>query len=392
MPKFRNGLAKIGRVYHYHFTLYGRTFGGSTRCEHRNSAEAWLQRYRENLAMEKVGLRTAQALPTLAQTLDEWTRAQTGAAAERHLVNVRSSLELHLQELLPLSLDEISTEIVENARAAYLNGKGRGHRPGQEGEWELDHSMGGANKVIQNLGSVVGWAVRRGTLAKMPFKLAPLKPQPAVEPVLWPEKVQAFLAEADQGHKLLIHPFPHAATAIRLMLQLGLREAEARGARWEWLDRRRQVYTVGMAKSRELREIHVPAALMDHLDRVLGPTTALPAGLIIPAQDGQQHRPGFTAKPVERCAALVGVPGLHPHRLRASFATTHFEAGTPLSQIQQMMGHEDPETTMRYIVQRPKDQAAAQERVSELMGFKAPISPAPADIMQPSPEAQSKAS
>ena len=305
---------------------------------------------------------------------------------------MRSSLELHLKDLLPLPLDQLTNEVVEDARAAYLNGKGRGHRPGQEGEWKLAHTMGGANKVVQNLGSVVGWAVRRGTLPKMPFKLAPLKPQPAVEPVLWPEKVQQFLHEADGGHKLLPHAFPHAATAIRLMLQLGLREAEARGARWEWLDRRRQVYTVGQAKSRELREIHVPAALLDHLDRVLGPTTALPTGLILPAQDGAAHRPGFTAKPVERCAALVGVPGLHPHRLRASFATTHFEAGTPLSQIQQMMGHEDPETTMGYIVQRPKDQAVAQERVSELMGFKSPISPVAADIMQPSAEVTDKAS
>jgi len=370
MPKFRNGLAKVGRVYHYHFTQGGRTYGGSTRCEHRSAAEAWMQRFRENLAMEQVGIRMARALPTLAQTLEEWNRAQTGAAADRHRANVRSSLELHLVELLLLPLDQISTEIVENARTAYLGCKGRGHRPGQEGEWALEHTVGGANKVVQHLSSVVGWAVRRGTLPALPFKLSPLKAQENVEPVLWPEKVQAFLVEADQGHKLLVHPFPHAATAMRLMLQLGLREAEARGARWEWLDRRRRVYTVGQAKSREVREIPVPSWLLDHLDRVLGPTTAAPIGLILPAEDGAAHRPGFTAKPVDRCSALVGVPGLHPHRLRASFATTHFEAGTPLSQIQQMMGHSDPETTMGYIVQRPKDQAVAQERVAELMGFK----------------------
>ena len=369
MPKFRNGLAKVGRVYHYHFTQNGRTVHGSTRCETRGAADQVLQKLRHDLAMEQVGLKIARVLPTLARTLEDWSTAQAGAATERHLVNVRGSLELHLKALLPLTLDQITTEVVETARAAYLGSTGTGHRPGQDGKWTLTHTIGGANKVIQNLSSVVGWAVRRGLLKVMPFKLAPLKAQAEVEPVLWPELVQQFLAEADEGHKLLIYPFPHAATAMRMMLQLGLREAEARGARWEWLDRRRQVYVVGQAKSRELREIHVPDALMDHLDRVLGPTTAQPSGLILPAQDGQAHRPGFTAKPVDRCAALVGVPGLHPHRLRASFATTHFEAGTPLSQIQQMMGHEDPETTMRYIVQRPKDQAVAQERVAQLMGF-----------------------
>jgi integrase len=312
----------------------------------------------------------------------------TGAVEDRHIANVRSALQLHLQDLLPLPLDQVTTERVETARTAYLNGKGRGHRPGQEGEWELDHTPGGANKLVQHLSSVLGWAVRRGTLAALPFRLPRLKPQPAPEPVLWPEKVQAFLAEADRGHKLLVHPFPHGATAMRLMLQLGLREDEALNARWEWLDRRRRVYTIGQAKDRALREVPVPASLMDHLDRVLGPTTAVPRGLILLAEDGAAHRAGFTAKPVARCAELAGVPGLHPHRLRASFATTHFEAGTPLSQIQQMMGHEDPETTMRYIVQRPKDQATAQENVARLMGFSA----AADSIVIPFTEHPSKAS
>ena len=376
MPKFRNGLAKVGSVYHFKFTQNGHPYGGSTRCERRATAEVWLQKYRENLALERVGIRAARALTTLAQTLEEWDRAQTGATADRHRANVRSSLQLHLQDLLPLPLDQITTEAVENARAAYLGSTGTGHRPGQEGTWNLTHTMGGANKVIQNLSSVVGWAVRRGTIPAMPFKLSPLKPQAEVEPVLWPEKVQAFLHESDGWRAQTAGaPLPPAATAMRMMLQLGLREAEARTARWEWLDRRRQVYTVGQAKNRELRQVHVPAALMDHLDRVLGPTTALPAGLILPAEDGAAHRPGFTAKPVERCAALVGVPGLHPHRLRASFATTHFEAGTPLSQIQQMMGHEDPETTMGNIVQRIKGQAEAQERVAALMGFEVSSAP-----------------
>jgi len=370
MPKFRNGLAKVGRVYHYSFKFKGRPHHGSTRCESRAAAELFLRKLRDDLALEKVGIRAAAVLPSLAQTLEDWDRAQTGAAADRHRANVRSSLELHLQDLLPLPLDQVTTEVVEDARAAYLTSKGKGHRPGQEGEWELDHTVGGANKVVQNLGAVIGWAVARGTLRSMPFKLKLLKAQESVEPVLWPEKVQAFLAEADRGHKLLPHAFPHAATAMRLMLQLGLREDEALNARWEWLDRRRQVYVVGAAKNRKLREIHVPATLLDHLDRVLGPTTALPSGLILTAQNGTPHGPGFTAKPVQRCAALAGTSGLHPYRLRASFATTHFEAGTSLSQIQQMMGHKDPETTMGYIVQRIKGQAEAQERVAELMGFK----------------------
>jgi hypothetical protein len=46
---------------------------------------------------------------------------------------VRSSLELHLQDLLSLPLDQITTEAVENARAAYLGSTGTGALEGHPG-------------------------------------------------------------------------------------------------------------------------------------------------------------------------------------------------------------------------------------------------------------------
>ena len=69
----------------------------------------------------------------------------------------------------------------------------------------------------------------------------------------------------------------------------------------------------------------------------------------------------------------MGIQNLHPHVLRASFATGHFEVGTVLSQIQQMMGHASPETTLGYIFQRPVEQAISQERLAEKMGLKATV-------------------
>ena len=371
-PKFRNGLAKIGRVYYFHFSFAGKSYHGSTGCEHRTSAEQVLQKKREDLALARAGVLVLRKdIPTLSKALDKWCAAQKGAATDEHIYNVRTALQLHLKPLMHLQLDQLDNQVVEDARTAYLNCKGTGHRPGQEGEWELGHTLGGANKIVQHLGSVVGWAVRRreGGLDRMPYKLRPLKPEPSIKPILWPELVQPFLSETLRGRRYAGQAFPHTHTAILLMLTLGLREGEAVGATWEQVDWRRRVFQV-YGHDRELREIPIPAWVMDHLQRVLGPTTALPSGPILPG-----HGSGFTAKAVERAAAKVGATGLHPHRLRASFATTHFEAGTPLSQIQQMMGHSDPETTMGYIVQRPRDQAAAQERVSELMGFESIESP-----------------
>ena len=84
---------------------------------------------------------------------------------------------------------------------------------------------------------------------------------------------------------------------------LGLRENEALGARWEWLDRRRQVYVVGEAKDMALREIPVPDWFMAFLEALRGERES---GLIIPssklAPDTQEplpHNKTFTQKPID---------------------------------------------------------------------------------------------
>jgi integrase len=362
MPSYKNGLAKVGRVYYMKFKFKGAVIHESTGCEHKAAAELVLKRRREDLALRAAGLLSSRDLPTLEETLKSWCGAQEGVMVPAHIGNVRSAILLHMRSLLPMRLDEITTPTVESARADYLRSKGRGYRAGQN-EWELSHTPGGANKIVQHLSSVVGWAVSQGWIESRPFNLKPLKAQEQVKAVVWPEQVPALLKAADEGRN------EHSASAIRMMIGLGLREEEALGSRWEWLDQRRGVYIVGASKSRKLREIPVPEWLFAHLVSIWSERGNPTTGFILLAKDGQPHRKGYTEKPVDRCAERLGIVGLHPHRLRATFATAHFEAGTPLSQIQQMLGHRDPETTLRYIVQRPHDQAEAQKKVAKSMGF-----------------------
>ena len=67
--------------------------------------------------------------------------------------------------------------------------------------------------------------------------------------------------------------------------------------------------------------------------------------------------------------ATLGIEGLHTHRLRATFATAHFEAGITLQQIMLMLGHDKPQTTLRCIETRQKDAVQARDKVAEAMGF-----------------------
>ena len=88
------------------------------------------------------------------------------------------------------------------------------------------------------------------------------------------------------------------------------------------------------------------------------------------------HAEKFSRGVIERASKAIGVVGMHPHRLRATFASTLYEMGTPLSQIRQLLGHKNEATTLGYIVMRPRDLGDTIERYGRLLrGLPSPGAP-----------------
>jgi integrase len=92
-------------------------------------------------------------------------------------------------------------------------------------------------------------------------------------------------------------------------------------------------------------------------------------GLIMPGGADGTHGQSYTKKVISKAGEKLGLVGLHPHALRATFATAHWEAGTTLNQLTAMLGHKDPNTTMGYIRQRPLSAAVAQAKVAAAMNL-----------------------
>jgi site-specific recombinase XerD len=69
---------------------------------------------------------------------------------------------------------------------------------------------------------------------------------------------------------------------------------------------------------------------------------------------------------IERAAKWADIPRLHVHLLRHTFATRFIMEGGDISQLQMLMGHEQIETTMRYVKRGALQQIVLNRAISPM--------------------------
>jgi integrase len=347
------------------FVLYGVRVHRSTKCTIKDDAvdrcDGWAKAIRD----KHDGIPSKEPAPTLKKALEEWETANTGVLSEKHIKVTVDKIRLNFADLLEVPIDELDTTRVETIRTAYLT------NPGPTGRI---HKPGGANSLIMALNTVMGWASHRWEVPARPYHLRKVKQKRVPRRVVPIQDTPAFLAAVDAPYEPSNHPNspkakpknPHVCLAIRMMLGLGLREKEALSSRWEWFDWKNRTYYAGETKNGEVRLIPVPRWLQKPLEKSK-PKPCM--GLIMPGEDGSPHVGQFTKKVLNLVGRQLGLTGLTPHRLRATFATNHARAGTDIRKIQVWLDHANIETTMLYIEYVDEGSHAAQDRVEELMGF-----------------------
>jgi len=379
----------------YDFRLKGQHPKGSLGIKNETQARAKLDAMKQRIHDEHFGV-VSIVPPTMRELWADWDKQVGAVKSATYRRYMKGVVSTHLQEWADLPASALTSDVLETLRARYMSSEGEGFKRGG-GHTVRRHSEGGWNRVFGQIRTLLKWALMKKRIKAMPYEIPAksirLTASAKAHGVLWPEEVPAFLDAVDIGErtgkggrgKKGSDPYRATSIAIRLMIRLGLREGEALNLEWDRVDWRRKIIIIAEAqttgrrvKDRSVRKIPMGPQLEAYLREWWHQQDKPKAGLVILNDAGWAYFDGATAKAVHRGSVALE-RHLTPHGLRATFATGHWEVGTPLTQIAQMMG-DSPEVVMKhYIHERPKDQAAAQARLEEAMeGHHIPeLSPTP---------------
>lgn len=212
------------------------------------------------------------------------------------------------------------------------------------------------NRILAVFKSVCSLAMLHGVLPAGQSPCADVPPfriHLQRERYLAPDEAQRLMRELERSAR------PEAA-AIRLLLLTGARKSEILKARWENVRLDLRLLTVPLSKSGKPR--HLPLS-----DAAVAVIRDLPRGpgcpWLFPG-----HAPGKPLSDVylfwDGLRRGLGLADVRIHDLRHTFASFLVNAGHSLYEVQKLLGHSDPRTTMRYAHLGQASLLAAAQSVS----------------------------
>lgn len=340
MANTHPNLIRKGRYWHYALKVGGQRAHGSTRATDLGTAKKVLEAKRKELLDGEV--RRREAMPTLSKLVEEWFRINRGCLSSKHLIRTEQIARMWLLPRLgPMPINRITTSDALAVRSRVL---------------EAGRSQVTANNILRTLKFLLNFAVKMQYLERNRCRVTFLRIQRKPRPTLPAARVQEFLEAVDRATAC-----PQKRCMVRVMLGMGLREGEVLGMRWEWFDPSQLTYIVGKAKGKEARVLPVPNWVWSRLMEL--PKTTSP--WCFSDASNKPLRPNAVRGLLGRVRRELGLGHITQHRLRASFASLHAEAGTPITEIQVMLGHKNIATTMIYVETSLDAKRKAQDTLSQ---------------------------
>lgn len=215
------------------------------------------------------------------------------------------------------------------------------------------------NRILAVFKTICSLAEMRGVLPAgqspcaglLPFRIHTLR-----ERHLTPEEARRLMRALERFDR-------PEATAIRLLLLTGARKSEILKARWENVRLDQRLLTVPLSKSGKPRHI----SLSDKAVQVIRSIPRVPGcRWLFPGHaQGKPLSDIYTSW--NRLRRKLGLTDVRIHDLRHTFASLLVNAGHSLYEVQKLLGHSDPRTTMRYAHLGQASLVAAAETVSAFL-------------------------
>lgn len=218
-----------------------------------------------------------------------------------------------------------------------------------------------ANRALALLSAIMGWAERIGERpdGTNPCRHVQRFPEKARERFLAADEL-ARIGDALAGAEAKGLADWRAVACIRLLLLTGARLSEILTLQWGWLDL--EAGTARLPDSKTgAKTLYLPAPALEVL-------AALPREAANPhVLPGERAGAPFVGiqKPWQRVRQAAGLPDVHLHDLRHSFASVGVAAGDSLFIVGKLLGHKQASTTERYAHLAPDPALAAANRTGE---------------------------
>lgn len=197
--------------------------------------------------------------------------------------------------------------------------------------WTLGLSSNSAARKLTSLRELLKWAHQLGYIKANLSATIHIPRRQSVAPVkqLSPTQISRLRRAANTRERLL----------LELLLQTGLKLNEVIGLRVSQID----------LKSAFILKIPIALPLRQALEYYLSEIPRGPKSTLLTSPTGRPLTGRVASLILSALARKAGVRGVTPRNLRTTFIIRQLEAGTPMSVVQQVVGHQHLATTHRYL-------------------------------------------
>lgn len=250
---------------------------------------------------------------------------QVEGCSKRTLSYYESTIEKMLN-IIKTTIRKITTEIIRD----YL----------KEYQKINDCSKLTIDNVRRNLSSFFSWLEEENHILKNPVRrIKKIKTGMTVREVISDEKIELIRDACTNSRDLAI---------IDMLYSTGIRVGELVNLDITDINfHERECIVYG--KGDKERRVYFDAKTKLHLKRYLDERTDTSKALFV-----TNHKPHKRLQisgveiSIRKLGRSIGLENIHPHKFRRTMATRAIDKGMPIEQVQQLLGHQQIDTTMKY--------------------------------------------